>query len=170
MLFSFLIASVSAGPTSTTSIGPSPTPTSITNRCGIDGAVDHEFLVTLKQDVANSDGRRLDTTEDKLSFLQGWVDQYTGDQHDSEGIDSNGTARRKLEANSTRVSNCTRTLHFFTVTQLAVAVGACDEVRRAPTAHAHAESTSSPLYLSLTAHYTRVPASDHRAHGRGPGR
>ena len=44
MLFSFLIASVSTGPTSTTSIGPSPTPVNITNRCGIDGAVDHEFL------------------------------------------------------------------------------------------------------------------------------
>ena len=165
MLFSFLIASVSTGSTSNTG----PTPINIINRCGIDGAVDHEFLITLKNSNT-SDGRRLDTTEDKLSFLQGWVDQYTGDQHDSEGIDSNGTARRKLEANSTRVSNCTRTLHFFTVTQLAVAVGACDEVRRAPTAHAHAESTSSPLYLSLTAHYTRVPASDHRAHGRGPGR
>ena len=166
MLFSFLIASVSTGPSITTG---SPTPINITNRCGIDGAVAHEFLVTLKNSNT-SDGRRLDTAEDKLSFLQGWVAQYTVDQHDSEGIDSNSTARRKLEANSTHVSNCTHILHFFTVTQLAVAVGACDEVRRAPTARAHVESTSSPLYLSLTAHYTRVPASDHRAHGRGPGR
>jgi len=105
MLFSFLIASVSTGPTNTTSIGPSPTPINIyTNRCGIDGAVDHEFLVTLKQDVANSDGRRLDTTEDKLSFLQGWVAQYTVDQH--EGTYSNGTTRRKLEANSRRRPSC----------------------------------------------------------------
>ena len=96
MLFSFLIASVSAGSTSTTPI----------NRC-VNGAVDHEFLVTLKPPAANSNGRRLDTTEDKLSFLQGWVDQYTGDQHDSEGFDSNGNTRRKLEANSSRVSNCT---------------------------------------------------------------
>ena len=170
LYFSFLIASVSTWPTSTTaSTGPSPTPiNNIINRC-IDGVVEHEFLVSFKA-AANSDGRRLDTTEDKLSFLQGWVDQYTVDQHDSEGIDSNSTARRKLEANSTHVSNCTHILHFFTVTQLAVAVGACDEVRRAPTARAHVESTSSPLYLSLTAHYTRVPASDHRAHGRGPGR
>ena len=68
-------------------------------------------MVTLKPVAANStDGRRLDTTEDKLSFLQGWVDQYTVDQHESEGTYSNGTGRRKLEANSTHVSNCTRTL------------------------------------------------------------
>ena len=156
MLFSFLIASVSTGPTSTTSIGPSPTNINITNRCGIDGAVDHEFLVTLKPAAASSDGRRLDTTEDKLSFLQGWVDQYTVDQHDSEGTYSNGTTRRKLEHNSTHVSNATHILHFFTVTQLAVAVGASDEVRRAHaarahTARAHVESTRAPrvaLYLT----------------------
>mmetsp|Transcript_6310 Transcript_6310/g.15560 ORF Transcript_6310/g.15560 Transcript_6310/m.15560 type:complete len:321 (+) Transcript_6310:74-1036(+) len=111
MLFSFLIASVSAGPTSTAPI----------NRC-INGAVDHEFLVTLKPPAANSNGRRLDTTEDKLSFLQGWVEQYTVDQHDPEG-----TTRRKLEANSTHVSNCTHILHFFTETQFAVDVRACDE-------------------------------------------
>ena len=124
MLFSFLIASVSTGPTNTTSIN-------ITNRCGIDGAVDHEFLVTLKPAAANSDGRRLDTTEDKLSFLQGWVDQYTVGQHASEGTHSNSTTRRKLEANSTHVSNCTHILHFFTETQFAVDVRASDEVRRA---------------------------------------
>ena len=140
MLFSFLLASAST--------------INITNRC-INGAVDHEFLVTLK---SNSDGRRLDTTQDKLSFLQGWVGEYTY---------SNSTTRRKLEANST---HSTHVWHYFTETRFGVAVGACDEVRRAPTAHAHAESTSSPLYLSLTAHYTRVPASDHRAHGRGPNR
>ena len=169
MLFSFLIASVSTGPTNTTSNGPSPTPINITNRCGIDGAVDHEFLVTLKPAAANStDGRRLDTTEDKLSFLQGWVDQYTVDQHDSEGTYSNGTTRRKLEANSTRVSNSTHVLHFFTVTQLAVAVGASDEVRR-PTSRAPALPPRR-ICTSLAAHFTHVPASDHRAHGRGPGR
>ena len=156
MLLSFLIASAGTVPTNTTSIGPSPTPINIINRCGIDGAVDHEFLVTLKPAAANSDGRRLDTTEDKLSFLQGWVDQYTVDQHDSEGSYSNGTTRRKLEANSTRVSNSTHILHFFTVTQLAVAVGASDEVRRAHaarahTARAHVERPRAPriaLYLT----------------------
>ena len=116
MLFSFLIACVSSAST---------TPISITNRC-INGAVDHEFLVTLKPPAANSNGRRLDTTEDKLSFLQGWVEQYTVDQHDPEG-----TTRRKLEANSTHVSNCTHILHFFTETQFAVDVRASDEVRRA---------------------------------------
>ena len=146
MLFSFLLASAST--------------INITNRC-INGAVDHEFLVTLK---SNSDGRRLDTTQDKLSFLQGWVGEYTY---------SNSTTRRKLAANSTRVSNCTHILHFFTVTRLAVAVGVCDEVRRVPTARAHVESTTTPpprrICTSLTAHCTRVPASDHRPHGRGPG-
>ena len=74
------------------------TPINIINRCGIDGAVDHEFLVTLKPAAPNANGRRLDTKEDKLSFLQGWVDQYTVNQH--EGTYSNGTTRRKLEANS----------------------------------------------------------------------
>jgi len=118
MLFSFLIASVSTGPIN------------ITNRCGIDGAVDHEFLVSFKA-AANSDGRRLDTAEDKLSFLQGWVDQYTVGQHASEGTHSNSTTRRKLETNSTHVSNSTHILHFFTETQFAVDVRASDEVRRA---------------------------------------
>ena len=94
MLFSFLIASVSTGSTSNTA--STKAPINIINRCGIDGAVDHEFLVTLKNSNT-SDGRRLDTTEDKLSFLQGWVDQYTGDQLDSEGTYSNGTARRKRQ-------------------------------------------------------------------------
>ena len=154
MLFSFLIASVSAGPTSTAPI----------NRC-INGAVDHEFLVTLKPPAANSNGRRLDTTEDKLSFLQGWVDQYTGDQHDSEGTYSNGTTRRKLEANST---HSTHILHFFTETRLGVAVGASDEVRRAQ--HGTRPRREHPICASPTAHDTLVPASDHRAHGRGPGR
>ena len=64
MLFSFLIASVSAGPTNTAGIDR----VSITNRCGVDGAVDHEFMVTLKPPPAmNSNGRRLDT-KDNLSF------------------------------------------------------------------------------------------------------
>ena len=126
MLFSFLIASVSAGPTSNTSnagIGPSPSPMpiNITNRCGVDGAVDHEFIVTLKPS-ANSNGRRLETTEDKLSFLQGWVHQY--DPEDT----SNGTTRRKLEANS----NSTQILHLFALTQLAVVISAGDDVRHAP--------------------------------------
>ena len=141
MLFSFLIASAST--------------INITNRC-INGAVDHEFLVTLK---SNSDGRRLDTTQDKLSFLQGWVDKYTY---------SNSTTRRKLEANPTHVSNCTHILHYFTETRFGVAVGACDEVRRAPRRHAPT-SRAPHICASPTAHDTLVPASDHRAHGRGPG-
>ena len=92
-MLSLLVASVSAGPTDTTGIGPSPSPMpiSITNRCGVDGAIDHEFVVTLKpppptvegdlelaallRPPLNSGGRRLDT-KDRLSFLQGWVHQY----------------------------------------------------------------------------------------------
>ena len=62
MLFSFLIASVSAGPTNTDTTGvgasPSPMPITITNRCGVDGAIDHEFVVTLKPPAPNSNGRR----------------------------------------------------------------------------------------------------------------
>ena len=127
MLFSFLIASVSAGPTSNTNgdtntagIGPSssPMPITITNRCGVDGAVDHEFMVTLKPPT-NSNGRRLETTEDKLSFLQGGVHQYAPEDP------SNGTPRRKLEANS----NSTHIVHLFTETQFAVAISADDDVR-----------------------------------------
>ena len=160
MIFSFLIASVSAGPTTTTGIGPSqsPMPINITNRCGVDGAMDHEFVVTLKPPPANSNGRRLDTTEDKLSFLQGWVHQY--DPEDA----SNGATRRKLEANS----NSTYVLHLFTVIQLAVAVSASDDVRH--TQHVPILSTSaSHVYLT---HLSRphVHASDHRAHGQRPGR
>ena len=109
MLFSFLIASVSARPANITGFGPIPSPITINiiNRCGLDGVVPHEYMVTLK--AFHSDGRRLDTTEDKLSFLQGWVHQYD-DEYDPEDT-SNGTTRRKLEANS----NSTHVLHLFTL-------------------------------------------------------
>ena len=65
MLFSCLISSVSAGLTNTAS--PSLTPP-INNDC-VHGAMDHQFVVTLKQQAASSIGRRLDTREDRLSFL-----------------------------------------------------------------------------------------------------
>ena len=125
MSFSFLIASVSAGPTNTTGIGPSPStmPIDITNRCGVDGAMDHEFVVTLKPPPANSNGRRLDT-QDKLSYLQGWVHLY--DEYDPEDT-SNDTNRRKLESNS----NSIHVLHLVTETQFAVAVSANDAVQHA---------------------------------------
>ena len=135
MLVSFLIASASAGPTNTAGIDR----VNITNRCGVDGAMDHEFVVTLKPPPTNFNGRRLDTTEDKLSFLQGWVHQY--DPEDT----SNGTTRRKLEANS----YSTHVLHFFTLTQFAVAVHTNDDVRHAPQ-HALMSSTlpsASHLYV-----------------------
>ena len=116
----YMIASVSAGPTMTTGIGPSPSlmPINIINRCGVDGAMDHEFVVTLKPPPANSNGRRLDT-QDKLSYLQGWVHQY-----DAEDT-SNDT---KLEANS----DSTQILHLFALTQLAVVISAGDDVQHAP--------------------------------------
>jgi len=161
MIFSFLIASVSAGPTTTTGIGPSPSPAmpiNITNRCGVDGAMDHEFVVTLKPPPANSNGRRLDT-QDKLSYLQGWVHQY--DPEDT----SNDTTRRKLEANS----NSTQILHLFALTQLAVAISAGDDVRHAQHAPMPSTRPSAP-HLYITHARTHVHASDHRAHGQGPGR
>ena len=157
MLFSFLIASVSAGPTNTAGIDP--VPINITNRCGVDGAMDHEFVVTLKPPPTNFNGRRLDTTQDKLSFLQGWVHQY--DPEDT----SNGTTRRKLEANS----NSTQILHLFALTQLAVAISAGDDVRHAQHAPMPSTRPSAP-HLYITHARTHVHASDHRAHGQGPGR
>ena len=122
MLFSFLIASVSAGPTNTAGIDRVHDRVNITNRCGVDGAVDHEFVVTLKPPPTDLNGRRLDTTQDKLSYLQGWVHQY-----DAEDT-SNDPTRRKLEANS----NSTQILHLFALTQLAVAISAGDDVPHAP--------------------------------------
>ena len=115
MLFSFLIASASAGSTNTAGIDR----VNITNRCGVDGAIDHEFVVTLKPPPADWNGRRLDTTQDKLSYLQGWVHQYGAEDT------SNDT---KLEANS----DSTQILHLFALTQLAVVISADDDVRHAP--------------------------------------
>ena len=132
----------------------------ITNRCGVDGAVDHAFMVTLKLPPANnSNGRRLDA-KDLLSYLQGWVHQY------DPGDTSNDTARRKLEANS----NSTQVLHLFTATQLAVAVSTSDNVRHTPMQCTRPYLAAGPP-LRIYAH-TRphVHASDHRAHGQGPGR
>ena len=130
-------------------------PINITNRC-VHGAMDHEFMVTLKPPPAmNSNGRRLDT-KDRLSFLQGWLHQYDT---------SNGTTRRKLEANS----NPTQILHLFALTQLAVAISAGDDVRHAQHAPMSSTQPSAP-YLYITHPRTHVHASDHRAHGQGPGR
>ena len=123
MLFSFLIASASAGPTNTAGIDR----VNITNRCGVDGAVDHEFVVTLKPPPADLNGRRLDTTQDKLSYLQGWVHQYNAEDT------SNDPTRRKLEANS----NSTQILHLFALTQLAVAISTGDDVCGTRPARAH---------------------------------
>ena len=109
MLVSFLIASARAGPT-------------ITNRCGIDGVVPHSFMVTLKSPLHSSNRRSTSTSasEDKLSFLHAWVQQYNPVE-----ATSNGTNRRKLEAS-------THAVHYFTQTQLAVAVEAGDDVRTRP--------------------------------------
>ena len=141
MLFSCLISSVSAGLTNTAS--PSLTPP--INDC-VHGAMDHRYMVTLKQQAASSIGRRLDTREDRLSFLHDWFDKFTVGQHDSEGTYSNGAtsstssgpqarlqqvqqAGHKLGSlTSTATSSVqtsslpTHALHFFAETQLAVAV------------------------------------------------
>ena len=128
MLFSFLIASVSAGSTNTAGIDRVHDRVNITNRCGVDGAVDHEFMVTLKPPAdSNGNGRRLDTTQDKLSYLQGWVHQYNAEDT------SNDPTRRKLEANS----NSTQILHLFALTQLAVAISTGDDVCGTRPARAH---------------------------------
>ena len=121
MLLSFLIASVSATAKTPVISGQNrPSPMPIINRCGADGAMDHVFVVTLKPPPQpDSNGRRLDRL-DLLSYLQGWAYQY--DPEDT----SNGTTRRKLEANSN--SNSTQVMHLFTVNQLAVAVHASDDV------------------------------------------
>ena len=130
----------------------------IINHCGVDGLVPHEYMVTLKIQL-HSEGRRLDTKEDKLSFLQGWVHQYEPEDT------SNGTTRRKLEANS----NSTHGLHFFTETQLAVAVSTNDDVRHAQ--HAPISIHPALRVASICSHADpRARTSDHRAHGQRPGR
>ena len=63
----------------------------------------------------------LHANEGDLSFLHGWFQQYEQDA-------SNGTSRRKLEAGS----SATRAVHYFTQTQLAVAIEASDEVLSGP--------------------------------------
>ena len=123
MLVSFLIASASAGLT-------------ITNRCGIDGAVPHSFMVTLKSPLHSSNRRSTSTSasEDKLSFLHAWVQQYNPVE-----ATSNGT-RRKLEAS-------THAVHYFTQTQLAVAVEAGDDVIIAHTIIAHTDPPTQTIAL-----------------------
>ena len=115
-------------------------PIIITNRCGVDGTVDHEFMVTMKPPPPNSNGRRLGT-QDLLSYLQGWAHQY--DPEDTP----NGATRRKLQANS---SSDFHVLNFFTATQLGVAVSASNEVSGTPTARTRVEQDlpATPLYLT----------------------
>ena len=125
MLFSFLIASVSAGPAHPTGIGPSPMPT---NLCA-HGAVDREFVVTLNPPPPASrvhSSPQSSDTQDKVSYIQGWAQQYDPEYN------SSGTTRRKLEANP----NFTHVLHLLP-TQLAAAVSASNDVRPAP----HAQHT-----------------------------
>ena len=137
MLSSLLIASVSAGPTSTTSIGPSP----IKNHC-VDGVVPHSYMVTLKSPLppdrrSAPTSAGLNTNKGDLSFLHGWFRQYTTKNT------SNGTTRRKLEAGS----NSAHAVHYFMQTRLAVAIEAGDDVRHAQ--HAPKSSTwpsASRLY------------------------
>ena len=126
--FCLFLATVSAGPSSTIGSDPRASSPRIINRCGVDGAMDHEYVVTLKPPP--SSGSRVQSLKpppppaapesrvQRLSLLQGWVHQYDS----SKGTSS---SRRELEANS----NSTHVLHFFTETQLAVAVSTSDHVR-----------------------------------------
>ena len=141
--FCLFLATVSAGPSSTIGSDPRASSLRIINRCGVDGAMDHEFVVTLKPPPPSSgsrvqslkpefrvSGSRVQSFKpppppaapesrvQRLSLLQGWVHQYDS----SKGTSS---SRRELEANS----NSTHVLHFFTETQLAVAVSTSDDVR-----------------------------------------
>ena len=110
MLFSPLIAS-------TTDISSRPSPSPIENRCGVDGVVPHSYMVTLKPPLTSAPmSGVLHANEGDLSFLRGWFQQYEQDA-------SNSTSRRKLEAGS----SATRVVHYFTLTQLAVAIEASDD-------------------------------------------
>ena len=192
--FSCLISSVSAGRKNTAS--PSLTPP--INDC-VHGAMDHRYMVTLKQQAASSIGRRLDTRENRLSFLHDWFDKFTVGQHDSEGTYSNGAtsstssgpqarlqqvqqAGHKLGSlTSTATSSVqtsslpTHALHFFAATRLAVAVSASEEVRRAHSTHPRREHRPPATVASFVPHtLTHCPIYtctrvDHREHGRGPG-
>jgi hypothetical protein len=154
LMLSFLIASVSAGPTSTTSIGPSP----IKNHC-VDGVVPHSYMVTLKSPLppdrrSAPTSAGLNTNKGDLSFLHGWFRQYTTKNT------SNGTTRRKLEAGS----NSAHAVHYFMQTRLAVAIEAGDDVRHAR----HAPKSST--WPSASRLYSRSHTAPGRhEHGQGPG-
>jgi hypothetical protein len=160
MLFTLLIASVSTGPTSTTSIGPSPSlsPRPFKNLCGVDGVVPRSYMVTLKSPLP-PEGRTaptsagLNTNKGDLSFLHGWLKQYTRDT-------SNGTTRRKLEAGS----NSAHAVHYFMQTQLAVAIEADDDVRHAK--HVPRSSTRPSASRLCSRSHT---APGRHEHGHGPG-
>ena len=162
MIFSFLVASVSAGPTNTTGIGPSQKPTSspIIDRCGVDGVVPHSYMVTFLNSNRNSTSRSASLdTEDKLRLLEGWVQQYINPEDTS-----NGTTRRKLEANS----KSTHAMHYFTQTRLAVAIEADKKVRHAPSTRPHVEHPALRVATMLTNPHTNAPGR--HAHGQRPGR
>ena len=157
MIFSFLIASVSTEPYNTTGVGPSPSPTSlIKNNCGVDGVVPNSYMVKFSSQSSELSAG-VNTNEGDLSFLQGWIQQYSPVE--------NGTTRRKLEAGS----NSTHAVHYFIQTQLAVAVETGDDVEVRHAQHAPMSSTRPPRRI-YTHSRTHVHASDHRAHGQGPGR
>ena len=142
MLSSLLIASVSAGPTSTTSIGPSP----IKNHC-VDGVVPHSYMVTLTLPDHSDLGRPLDTKE-KLSFLQDWVRQYTHE-------DTTNTAPTTA-ASSTPTPSHARATNYFTAIMFGVAVEAGDKVRHA------CNTPRAPMYSSTPVPAPSVPVSLYR--------
>lgn len=105
---------------------PSPSPPPLNQspipivNCDVDGPgpVPDEYIVHLKpQHPSHSEGRRLDTREDKLSYLKSFVHRY-----DLEDDTSNGSNRRKLDADSEPA------VHYFTE-MLAVAIHTSEEVQ-----------------------------------------
>ena len=156
MLFSFLIASVSAA-------AGSPI-----NDCDEHGAMPNQYVVTLQEPrPAMSSGvpsspQSLET-QDMASYIQDWLRPYNPD------YTSNGAGRRKLGANA----DSPLVFHVYTAIEPAVAINASDEVRHAPSSHTRtnmlSSSTSALVFVYLMAAHAHH-ISDRRAHGEGPGR
>ena len=137
MLFSLLIASVSAAPGFPV------------NDCEF-GAVPNQYVVTLQEPPpsrAHSRPRSLDT-QDTVTYIQDWLYPYNPE------YTSNG--RRKLAANA----DSPLVLHVFTAIEPAVAINASNEVRHTPSTRTHMSSSTSATRLYLTApHAHRIRPS-----------
>lgn len=142
-------------PPSPPSPSPSPpplnqSPNPIVNDCGVEGPVPDEYMVNLKpKHPSYSEGRRLDTREDKLSYLESFVHRY---DHEVDST-SNGTNRRKLDPDS---KTAVVAMYYLTETRLAVGIEASEEVR-------HVCEACSTMLCCLHVHSACTPAQ-HRVH------